>query len=184
MRRESCPSRSEPESGRSLHVQSPANPSAAARSAHRTQPETTRLSRDENRQRNPAPEPAWGKRPGWAGQGALSTENSAGGQRRGSERADSDGQSSIIRGESVVAGIRDSRLPLHCKSRKPLLAASSPPRSPSIHQASLSQNSIETAKVSGHDFSRAGRATKSSWALAPAVLFSVICNSAAAKAGI
>jgi len=49
---------------------------------------------------------------------------------------------------------------------------------------SLLQNSIETAKVSGHDFSRAGRATKSSWALAPAVLFSVICNSAAAKAGI
>jgi hypothetical protein len=38
--------------------------------------------------------------------------------------------------------------------------------------------------VSGHDFSRAESTTKSCWALAPAVLFSVICNSAVAKAGI
>jgi hypothetical protein len=38
-------------------------------------------------------------------------------------------------------------------------------------------------QASGHDFSRADRAIKVDWALAPAV-FSVICISAAAKAGI
>jgi len=38
--------------------------------------------------------------------------------------------------------------------------------------------------VSGHDFSRSERRTKRCWALAPAFLFSITCNSEAAKAGI